>query len=329
MGGFGPSSVTFVSTRLGWALETTATPGCDERCGRLWRTGDGGRTWSQVATPPVRAAEASVGAPGSVGVRFANADDGWVFGPELWVTRDGGAHWSRSQLPVGAGQVVAVEASAGAVHAVVFGDGFRVITSPVDHDAWQSSPTMVPTGAGPIPAVQLVLHGQAGWMLVVNRGVIGGERLINGQWRPWTPPCVGVDGPALLAASTTTDLVAICDEGVHAERPGGEHAYRSHDGGDTFQRLTVAVPIGPVAVAAPTPASWLIAGTDSNSIGVLMRTVDAGATWTTVHRDDQGQGWGELGFTSPQQGAAVRQSQPGRLLITYDAGTTWTDAHLG
>jgi hypothetical protein len=126
-----------------------------------------------------------------------------------------------------------------------------------------------------------------------------------------------------LAASSATDLVAICDEGQWNDRPQAERAYVSADGGSTFHRVPTPIPVrGPNAVASPRPNVWVVAGADSSSKGVLLRTPDGGRTWTTVDREEEG-AWSDLGFTSPQQGVVISQGPVGRLLMTFDGGQTW------
>jgi len=242
--GFVPASVTFVSLLTGWVLGSApcATPPCTS----LLRTRDGGKSWRGVPAPP--AVLASGGGDGDVQrVRFADAANGWVFGPALWATHDGGAHWARSGLD-GAGataRVYALEAAAGVVHAVVFdGSAFRIETSPVGDEAWKLSPTTVPFGAGPVPQAQLVLQGSAGWVVLNNRIVVGGARLVGGRWASWTPPCISTGGPAVLAAATAADLVVACHEGVWDATPRADRLYASSDGGVTFRPAAGPAPLG-------------------------------------------------------------------------------------
>ena len=62
-----------------WALGTSLCG--TEVCTALARTRDGGATWHSV---PVPAAVATAGPNGVSRVRFANASDGWLFGPQVW-----------------------------------------------------------------------------------------------------------------------------------------------------------------------------------------------------------------------------------------------------
>ena len=88
--GFSPASVTFVSLQTGWVLGATC-PTCTVS---LLRTRDGGRTWASVPGPAtVLAPDQSAGVHE---VRFADLNDGWVLGAEIWATHDGGSYWARS-----------------------------------------------------------------------------------------------------------------------------------------------------------------------------------------------------------------------------------------
>jgi hypothetical protein len=256
-------------------------------------------------------------------VRFANLNDGWAYLPDLWATHDGGAHWAQQSI----GQVLALEAAAGLVHAVGGPDeanAFTIRTSPVHSDAWRQSDTKVTSGAGPVPQVDLVLHGDTGWLVGIDRTVAGGARLEAGRWVTWRPPCMDTGGGVMLAAATTADVVAFCDEGVWNDRPQAERVYASSDAGSTFQRVPTPVPVKtPSAVAAAASNAWVVGGSDSDATAVLVITVDGGRTWKTIHRGENPAAWADLGFTSSRQGVVISQGKIGRLLMTFDGGQTW------
>ena len=344
--GFQAVSVTFASPDLGWVLGTAqcSSPPCTS----ILRTADGGQTWIAISAPrtPILgaalAAEAAVGS-GIGGLRFADPNDGWAFGPDLWATHDGGVTWHQVTIPgMDAGQVVALEASGGYVHAALYdltgtsSPAVRVATSPIGTDAWQLSTATVPIGAGPVPGTQLVLSGTSGWLLQVDRTVVGGARLVNGTWVAWTPPCASVVGPAVLAASSPTELVAACDVGLWST-PKGEHLYVSHDGGTTFAETGSPVPLDQTAeIASPASGSVFVAGTTSQG-SAIVGSVDGGTNWQTTLRvaqsGSQDATFTYLGFTTSTQGVAITASgagtsnglqQVGTLLMTRDGGQTWS-----
>ena len=218
---FSPASVTFVSPTKGWLLGSCARDATCPRVG-LATTDDRGQDWRPVNGPPVPFGEGDVGSVRSV--RFANDRDGYVFGGDLWVTHDGAATWQRV-TPPGADDsstVVAVETSGGTTFAVfTTGEGFRIASSPATNDDWQLDPLVIPYGAGPVPSIQLVLHGSAGYLFENDRVATAGARLGgNGRWYDeWIPPGTDAGGPALLAASSETDLAAVVSRASGADHP--------------------------------------------------------------------------------------------------------------
>jgi photosystem II stability/assembly factor-like uncharacterized protein len=263
---------------------------------------------------------------GVSGLRFADTNNGWAFGPDLWATHDGGTTWSRVTIPgvPADAPVFALETAGGIVHAAVLdGGNFRVASSPVGSDGWSVAPVRVPVGAGPVPTVQLVLSGAAGWLVENDRTVVGGARLANGSWVAWTPPCADVVGPAYLAASSPTELAAACDVGLWSN-PTGDHLYLSHDGGSTFAPAGTAAPLTTAAMAAMASPSVVVVGGSDATRAVLVATFDAGRTWTVV-------AWlgavtlADLGFTTATQGVVITGPAGGSssLLMTRDGGRTW------
>lgn len=325
--GFVPASVTFVSPQTGWVLGTAPCRGAT--CLSLLRTNDGGRTWSSVPTPPV-GFSVGVRGEGVSQVRFADTANGWAFGPDLWATHDGGGHWARPMLAAlastGAG-VVSLEAAAGVVHAAVLDPPNVLIeSSRVAGDSWQSSPTSVPLGAGPVPTAQLVLSRNAGWLIEVDRTVIDGARLQNGRWVQWQPPCAGAGGGAVLSAASPTALAAVCDEGVWSGGPEAVRAYFSTDGGASFSRARTDLPNNHgFAVASPRAGIAVVSGSAASGTGELLATFDGGATWTAVYHGQPSEAATYLGFTSSTQGVAItREGAAGSLLMTFNGGRSWS-----
>jgi hypothetical protein len=189
----------------------------------------------------------------------------------------------------------------------------RIETSPVGSDVWKLAPVVLPAGAGPVPHTDVVLEGNTGWLVQVDRTVVAGARLMGGQWQAWTPPCATVQGPAALAASSPTDLVAVCDVGEWST-PQGEHLFTTSDGGAGFTESPVAVPVSGVSIiASPAPSTIVVAGGSG-----LEATFDGGHSWAKVAA---GTTWADLGFTTAGQGVAVWD---GGVIMTHDGGHTWS-----
>ncbi len=301
-------SASFVSTNQGWILEKDGT---------VAETTDKGTSWSTVG---------SLGSS-DLTIRFADPTHGFAFSNQLTnqpvalVTTDGGATWTAMNTPF-SGQIYALTIASGTVYAVTFDSNnpkFRIWSSPADNLSWTEDPITIPVGAGPDPSVQLVFNGGAGWLVVVNRTVIGGAQMsTTGHWSPWTPPCATVNGPTNLAAWNATDLIASCDEGVWGSPPNpGKAVYTSHDAGATFQRHDAPV-YGSVAAADPNDALLV---TDNT----IYRSIDCGKTWTVVEGltvDSLAAGRPlDLGFTSNTQGFVIFPN--GQMVMTYDSGATW------
>jgi hypothetical protein len=314
--------VTFVSTQLGWVLGNAGCSGGPPLCFPvLLRTEDAGRSWTRIPAP----------IDGNVdGVRFADAEDGWVFGqyatatsPDLWATHDDGLQWERPPLPgIAQSSVSDVEAAAGTVTASFNGNPIQIATSPVHRDAWTPSPFTMPMGAGPVPSEQIVLQANVGWVIQVDRVVMGGARLANGAWMAWNPPCLQAGGSAVLAASDSSHLVAVCDEGVYSSTGAAPvvRAYFSNDGGSTFQlaaSLPPKFPPNASGMAMPTPGVVIM-----NSGSDLVGTFDGGTTWTVVNHQPSSVTWSQVGFTTPSQGVAIDGG--GTLFMTFDGGHDWT-----
>ena len=318
--GFTPASVTFVSPSTGWALGSApcSTPPCTS----VARTSDGGRTWVGIPAPRTVLQDLPGAANAGVStIRFANRLDGWAFGAELWATHDGGGTWHRVTIPGVApnGMIEDLEAANGAVHVGVIDNQsqVRVATSPVGVDRWTTALAATQVGAGPVPTGQMVLQGGVGWFLQVDRTVVGGLRLVGGQWVAWTPPCATAGGPAVLAASSATELVAACDVGLWSGGPPAERLYVSHDAGASFADLGVIPAVGVQAVAA-TAGRILVAGTTTGQ-QVLLLSTDGGRTWVPV-LSRSGTAWVDVGFTTATQGVAIATHE---LVMTSDGGQTW------
>ena len=370
---FSPISVDFSSLERGWALGTTSCHASTD-CLSLSKSTNAGRSWSVGPLPQslLRLADRRVsGAPAilygttngygtpSLNVRFANADDGWIYGslpvptkvngypsvtfkPVFWSTHDGGLEWkiqSQSWF-YSEGPVLDLEATSSTVYLMALNKSFNatVESSPVGQDSWYVSDfkgLLTPAGGGPLSGA-IVLSGSHGWLVEGNdRGTTGSAQLNNsGRWVPWTPPCQAVgDSLAVPAASTSRHLIVECVMGgfasslsssaPHGATLGSTWLYVSDNAGRTF---TAGPELGRGNVyfgsvlASPKPTTILITGkTPQNQ--QLLASFDGGLHWTVVYSGNVT----FVHFVNSTEGVALVQPSkgPNQLIMTFDGGYNW------
>jgi hypothetical protein len=321
--GFMAASVTFVSSNDGWVLGTVGSSLA------VARTQDGGAQWTSITPPPTGFYSGS-STSGVSGIRFADQQDGWAFGSQLWATHNGGTSWTQVTLPgLGSGggmtPIQDVETAAGEVYAVYFGSsGFSLASSPTASNSWVTSSTGISFGAGPIPTAQLVVQGSSAWVLENDRTVVGGARYQSGAWSSWTPACSTVGGSAALAASSTTNLLAICDVGAWTSGPPVENAFTSGNGGTGFTQLSTALPA--VCQGSDTVGSPSTAIAAAGCGAQIVATSNSGGSWATVFTGSSNTSISFVGFENTSQGVAIEASlasSTGLLLMTHNGGSSW------
>jgi photosystem II stability/assembly factor-like uncharacterized protein len=338
--GFKPLSVTFVSSLTGWVFG--GVPCGTSLCAAIARTSDGGLTWTSEPAPPISFSVQSGNDP-SIGtsIRFANGLDGWIYTPygsngasKLWSTYDGGQSWSVLPTPGGpSAQIMALEAGNGAVYAVTInGSTEEIFTAPAaKQESWSASTVSgIGPGAGPVPRSQLVLQASTGWLVDVDRTVVGGARLSNSGWTSWTPPCSGENGTAALAAASPNDLYAVCAEGTWGPPRNPPHGatipsfwlYTSHDAGNSFSPVAQlpSQEAGSISAAPGTSGTITVAGAKG-----ILASFDGGHSWQYTYTSGA-DNISYIGFTTATQGVAIEDQQPDgafTMLMTRDGGHTW------
>jgi hypothetical protein len=344
--GFEPASVTFVSQSIGYVLGTTSN--CPSApCTSMVRTEDGGAHWVGVPAPRVAFGPPAGTQEGSTVslVRFADPLNGYAFDPGLWVTHDGARSWHQVDL---SGQVRGLATAAGRVNLAVSAcnanncatGAMRLMSSPVTREAFTTvaAPT---SGTGQFggESSPLVLSPPAGFAELATKyperfpAAVLYATADNATWSPFPDPCQLVANSELtsLAAPDATNLFSLCtgqaalgssQKTVMLTRNGrSQVAGRAPFGGDGGQ------------LAAPTPSTLVLATTSGAS--ALLRSVDGGRTWSTTDTyADGGDGFVDLGFTTPTQGVVIHgrpvsagerehPNHADELLMTHDAGASW------
>jgi photosystem II stability/assembly factor-like uncharacterized protein len=302
--------LSFVDASRGWALGYFAVP--SPGLVTMQHTDDGGRTWQLVTAPTTEPGRAVTH------VRFADARDGWAFGPALYSTHDGGSTWTRRRL----GGPVLDLASAG--HTVWAVAGERVWASGVRSDRWAPL-NAAPRIVGESAELLRRAPGRA-WLLwhADRAGAPGSSHLmasVDGgrSWTALAVPCGEDSREEDLAPSPAGVLWLLCGgEGVAGGETGS--LYRSRDGGRSWKPLVPSTTFGFDNVIAPVSAftAWL--GGSSHS---LLETRDGGEAWHAV-LEGAGGGW-RVEFTGARTGYAWEHD---RLFLTFDAGRHWRPIHL-
>lgn len=313
--GFRAWSASFVTPHQGWVLGTTSCLGDPNGSPILLRTLDDGREWTRVSAPSDGWLDAVV---------FADPSNGWLYShvatpnsPDLWVTHDGGTQWTRESIPglSGVGGIADVEAASGEVSATINGSPTRIATSAVGANGWKLATPTLPEGAGGGPMRQIVLAGRSGWIVDLNRGVLGGAELVNGKWVPWQPPCLDRYG-AVLAVADPRHLAAFCTAG-RMPTPSDTDVFLSSDGGANFVLAKAPLPDSiATLVASPSPSEFVVVRRNE-----LLASFDAGRTWRVVKVLPSTVEWSQLTFVTSSQGEAVATN--GDLFKTADRGVHW------
>jgi hypothetical protein len=328
--GFAATSVTFVSPEEAFVLGTA--PCVQAPCTSILRTLDRGASWRGLPAPvvPLGSAPADTTGPAVWGIRFANPEDGFVFGNGLWETSDGGEQWAPAAAP--GGSIESLEVIDDQVLALTVvckpnGECAQIgtlVRRPLAGGAWQQVARVTDPGAIATQArVAAMLDGTS--VIVTADG--GLSTVMHAA------PCatVGVSSPAAVAVTGPDGLALECAGGAAAGSVE-KTVYVSDDLGAHWTQTGSPGRGGdPDGLSAGSTAQ-LVAGAASGG-SILYYSGDGGAQWSTAFfAGDGGLGFNDLGFTTPTDGVVVyapvqsdnnAEGRPGRLLLTSNGGASW------
>jgi hypothetical protein len=333
---FSPIDASFTSPSDGWLLGVVINECATGAIVEARATADGGLHWAKATAPPAPWGGVVPNRSGNVPldavtrVLFANAKDGWAYGPGLWATHNGGVSWHEVSthrhdvysMAVTSGYVVATFDTCGEVGSGCYGPAtFTVETTPVDRDAWRPAPGAAGEGA---PA--LTAAGGTAYAYGVGRPSFPGKLTLlagpaNGSkhWHSQAMPCPA-SAITASASSATRLLLACALLGMH---PTTTHLYRSADGGASWTQFATRPLFDGASVIEQTPNGTLLVGGIYNGIELSR---DGGRTWAqpaSVDDSNSIQGGGELAaaLTTNNDGYVVGYLGP--LWITGNGGKSW------
>ncbi|HEY1517460.1 MAG TPA: hypothetical protein VGF91_13645 [Solirubrobacteraceae bacterium] len=314
---FAPQSFTAISELEWWVLGPAPCQfaGGHPPCGSILRTTDGGRHFIGLGEPHATLSS-SPNQAGYSQIRFADADNGFAFGPNLYATHDGGETWTA--VDVG-GSVTDLAISEGVAYATVDvtssgAAGSRLMRSPVSADEWTTV-----SAAGDVSGGLWVQGSDVFVQSGVGNG-IGSDVLVShdggGSFTSYPSPGAGLG--CQYQEPVAPILWAHCATGTESG------VWRSTDAGAQFD---TAIPSA--GLSLPNSATFGAASDTTAVVGYqqLYRTDDDGQTYTPVGPKDV-VAWAYLGFTDDTHGVAlgyVGSVSPAneRLYYTTDGGQSY------
>lgn len=330
-GQIGPEGASFISASEGWLLGVTLKDcwGSDRSRIVVRKTTDGGREWSPVPAPPAPWSGGASVAPDSVdAIYFADARDGWAFGPGLWSTHDGGATWQRvgtggrsvESLAATDGHAVAAFLTCGTQCGRGVWPSFAIETAPVGSDGWRPVPGTAGRG---MPRVMTA----GGTAYALDAGSLQGPaQLLTGPadgaagWRRQVTPCANIGANTGMAVTASSIVLGCAMLGAH---PASTHLYRSDDSGAHWREFSYLGLYDGASVVDVSPDGVLLVG---GNIDGLRLSYDGGRSWQSpanVNASPQIQVSGVIGaaMTSDSDGYVIALYGP--VWVTSDRGRTW------
>jgi hypothetical protein len=336
---FQPTSITFVSSNVGWAIGQAGTPGqCANAiptiCTSIVRTSDDGQTWKGIPAPSTSKVS---------GIRFLDGINGWAYGPDLWSTHNGGSTWT--QVNTGGQQVIDLETAGQEAFAAFAncstpaGSGtqdctsYTLKTTGATADDWVDvgpATSNLPDSAGAAPTI--VLSGGTGWLLAPDGTIYSGP--LDGAWtRLGDAPCPATPsesslGGALLSYDTyTNEFVAACTtvpQSAASKTAQQAVIYTSGTTSLNWRALAEGPSGGNPVSLSTTPSSQAILAT---SQGISVLDTSTGQWTQTVTLAG---GFTYVGMTTKLQGVAIpANTSLHQIWMTLNGGRTWQPYTLG
>jgi photosystem II stability/assembly factor-like uncharacterized protein len=325
----------------------------------LWKSGDGGASWSQSQLP------GSIAYPGNTVVlssqHFITATN--LEGASIYETTNGGGAWTRLFLSSSPGFLDFDRLPGGTLIAVASdGDIYR---STDDGAHWVNTIDTIPSRRQTLGAIAVgpgsrgtagttgtpgqqsykTEDGGATWSLDptgppisftsdigywdADHAIIAGDSLkiwftTNGgaNWTAATLPGAPTNGAAWHLSLPASGI-------AYAVVTGSSQSlvYRTGDYGASWEPRTTGIPIsgGLTAVGFSSPTNGYVAGYTTGGVGRMFATGDGGVSWTPVTTSGlPASRWpADIYWQSGLVGLATVDSTPGGIYRTTDGGANW------
>lgn len=134
--------IIFTDESTGWIVcerSVFAPMAKDESVSYLLKTSDGGESWTRVDVTRGEDVDIKL-----AGLRFADAEHGWVYGEQgvLYATSDGGRAWSRQRVPTR--HLLLGGAFADAQHGWLSGGGLTLLRTEDGGENWRAGTLYIP-----------------------------------------------------------------------------------------------------------------------------------------------------------------------------------------
>jgi len=353
---FDPIAASFVTASTGWVLgDTDWAPGAEScpRCAGVLYTRDGGRSWRALPAPPAPVGANDSPADAITSIAFANAEDGFLYGPVLLSSHNGGRSWVRVQLPP-VQELVLGRGFAYAVTGAPFTPATGLWRTAVGSSRWTR--LRLPADVQHVPAGAnyggLQLEADDGTLALLQQGVTGvdGTAATAGRlwistddgnsWQdrpvPCRPPADGGADVMSMALGHPDAWLLDCfdNEQSSQEQDTQHHLYGSANGGLSWLRLPDPTAHNMPDLLADNGSGHAFLATEGD-LDYLAGTFDGGLHWhVLIQSGGSFSGWADLGFVTTDIGFVVGPANlydtlaPDHVYRTDDGGQTWQAMRL-
>ena len=339
-GKFIANSTSWISSSTGWVLGQVS---CDKNmvCSQVEKTANGGKTWQTIGKIPAPIPKAGNPGSGITEIRFASAEIGWAFGPDLYRTADGGKSWVKMPLPGDGKQVLDL--------AVTAADAY-IVASPCSYEtgicgskpltAWRALNSKPVWTQMPVKLhinVSANVSALGNTVYVVNPNLDGPNHpsqffasTDGGKTFAARPvPCTADEEKTLIqAVPYSASKVGLLCDGNPGFSKAVKAVYLSADNGKTDKFAGIMGLFGIQAGLAISPTGKLAVESWSDGSFIYINDNNKAKWYMIIGSGDGGAGFNDITYVSPTTafvvfGPADMFSGYGQLYATHDAGRHW------